>query len=128
MIIGDWEFYDIVSYIYFSLFSMWTLAALFIIIWILVQFWREMKESYIDLLRITQFIFILIWYFYSVFYIICSFWYRSTYGIVFKIIIAIFESWELYYFIVYLTTWYLLLIQILIMHQLRINSQYQECK
>ena len=99
-----------------------------VIIWMVVLFWREMKEAYIDLLRVIQYILIFLRYCYSIFAISSLFWITSNYNTTLDIIFAAFQSSIIYYCLTNLITWYLLMNHIEAMSQLRNGKQLSKMK
>ena len=89
---------------------------------------KELKESYVDLLKIIQCVFIFIANWYAVYFIICYIWLLHTDNIVFNTITAMLEGLMLYYYIINLFSWYMLMYHIKVLTQLRIGIEYNECK
>ena len=128
MKIGIWEFDDPISYMFFVYFSLWTLTALCVVIWMVVLLWKEMKEPFIDMLKVIQYIFIFIWYCFNIFIIFCNLWTDLKGGIYLNILAWILIDFITHYIVINFLTCYLLMNQIMVLHQLRNGDQYQNCK
>ena len=60
MKVGDLEFNDTQGYLYFLASYILFLIAILVIVWMAVLLRKEFKESYIDLLRVCQYILVFI--------------------------------------------------------------------
>ena len=98
MKVGDMEFDDTLSYIYFSFFLILIPIALLVIVWMVVLFWKEMKENYVDFLRVKQYIFI--WFCYCICRILWEYWYKHVNKIVFNLINEFGTCLEFLYYII----------------------------
>ena len=128
MKLGDWEIEDAVTFLYFVDVIVFILANAAVAFWMCLLAWRELKENYVDLLRMTQYGFIFLWYLYSTWYFLCSIWYDHIDNTAYETMNEMFEGLLQYYYIVNLSSWYLLMIHIKILHKLRNGMQFQECK
>ena len=128
MKIGDWEVNEIFTCLYFANNIIFILAWVIVVLWMIILFKKEMKESYIDLLRTIQYVFIFVWYCYSIQFVLRNFWYKQTDYTIINIIDSALESIIKYYYILNLITWYLLMHQIMILHQLRNGCRYSKWK
>ena len=108
---------------YFFYFSVCTLVAFCVVVWMVVVFRREMKESYVDLLRVIQYAIIFIYYCLLIYNTWCFYWYKHKISL--NIISAIVENIILYYYVINLFSWYLLMRHIMILHQLRNGIEYE---
>ena len=128
MQIGDWKVEDLVTYLYFAYAILYIFASIGVVFWMILLIRKEMKEVYIDLLLITQYSFILVWFLYTIYEILCNFWYEHTDILIIRITHEMLEYFILYYYILNLWTWYLLIHQIIILQQLRDKENYQKCR
>ena len=98
MKVGDLEFNDTQGYWDFSARLILFLAAILVIIGMMVLFLKEIKESYIDLLRVYQYIFIFIYSCSVVCLLLWQCWYKHVNEILLAIIIEVYGCWWFCYF------------------------------
>ena len=109
---------------YFIYAIMYITASTGVVIWMILLIWREIKENFIDALRMIQYVFILLWFLHAIFEILWSFWYEHTDDLAIIIIIEVFEGLMLYYYILNLLVWYLLMNKIIVLRKLRSGIKY----
>ena len=115
---------DYVTYMYFIYAIMHITASIGVVIWMILLILKEIKENFIDVLRMNQYIFILLWFLHAIFEILWSFWYKHTDDLGITIIIEVFDGLMLYYYILNLLAWYLLMNKIIVLHKLRSGINY----
>ena len=124
MKVGDWVIEDLVSYGFFAYEIANIFMSLIVVIWMVVKIWKEMKERFIDVLRMVQYWLILTWFLYVTYFVIFNFWDEHN-GNMVKILDGIMDGVLIYYYIFNLTTWYLLMYQIKVLKLLRNGIEYK---
>ena len=124
----DWVIDDTVSYFYFSYFVAFILVSVCIAILALFYIFKELKESFIDILRMIQCIYIFTWQCYVIYLISSNLWKEKIDPIFFKLSICILYVLMHIYYWLNLISWSLLINHIQILNQLRNGIEYQKCK
>ena len=124
--IGDWEIDDVVTIFYLIFVLAILLASAFVVVWMVVLFWREINDSYVDILRLIQYTAIFIRYLTSIFIYVWYFWHILPENLIFQVLIEFLDGFAFYYYILNLITWYLLMYHIREMYQLRYGGWYLE--
>ena len=128
MQVGDWEIEDTITWLYFAyfIFDLTTSACVTILMFAFI--WKELGESFFDLLRFYQNYFICYWYICSIYNIIWIFYYIEANNLFVKLVLGFWFCFIFWYYIANLSSWYLLMYHIKILQEWKSSNKYEECK
>ena len=125
---GDLEIEDTLGYLYLGRYIALALASSWVVIWMALLLWRELREPFIDMLRIIQYAWCVIRFGIAVCTILLFIWYKHTNIFYIKLIIGIIENFGYIYYITNLFTWYLLIYHIKTLQELRDGANFSDWK
>ena len=128
IVVGDWVIEDTVTVFYLIFVIAIILAWVFVTVMMVVLFWKEMKDSFIDVLRVIQYVATFIRFLTLAFSYMWYFWKMHSDNLYFQNVLEFLDGIGYYYPILNFLTWYLLMYQIKILYQLRNGGSFQDCK
>ena len=126
MQVGDWIINDFIGIGYFGYETARILISACVVLYVVWLVWKELKENYIDVLRMSQHISMILWFCNKISIILWLYWYKHTNILSVNIIDEILGAFIFFYYFINLFTWYLLNYHITTLNQLKDGARYQE--